>query len=167
MEQNNILGIFDDYESFIQALKDLKEMGIDNISTFTPVPFHEVDKVLGEKQSPIRFLTLTGGLIGFAVGAWLTVYCTQAYPLIVGGKPLISVPPYLIIAFELTILLSTMLTAIGYFLISPISRSKLGTSYDPSFSEDKFGISIDTTGTGSKPLKEVLEANGATEIRIQ
>jgi len=167
MEQDKVLGIFDDFESFIQALKELKEMGIDNISTFTPVPYHEVDEVLGEKQSPIRFLTLAGGLIGFAAGAWLTVYCTQAYPLIVGGKPLISVPPYLIIAFELTILLSTLLTAIGYFLISPISRSKLSASYDPSFSEDKFGISIDSTETGSEQLKKVLETNGAAEIRIQ
>jgi hypothetical protein len=167
MKETKILGIFDDFESFIQTLKELKEMGIDNISTYTPVPFHVVDEILGEKKSPIRFLTLAGGLIGFGVGAWLTVYCTQAYPLIVGGKPLISIPPYLIIAFELTILLATLFTAIGYFLISPVSRSKNGVSYDLSFSEDRFGVSIENGDLHVDQLKNVMERNGAAEVRVQ
>ena len=165
MAKTRILGIFDDYDSFIRALRELKEIDPERILTYTPVPYHEVEEILDERESPIRYVTLAGGLLGFGLGAWLTIYTAEAYPLIVGGKPLISIPPYLIIAFELTILLATVLTAIAYFTISPISRS--GVSYDPSFSEDRFGISIESSDIGSEQLKEIMERHGAVEVRIQ
>jgi hypothetical protein len=160
-----ILAIYDDYPSFLEVLRELRRMGIGPISTFAPVPLHEVDEVLGEKRSPVRFLTLIGGILGFGIGAAVTVLATEAYPLIVGGKPLISIPPYLIIAFELTILFATGLTAIGYFTLSPASGRIVKRSYDPSFSVDRFGLSIPADGARAERLKEVLKKHGALEIR--
>jgi len=161
----DLLAIYDDYPSFLGSVRALREMGIEEIATFSPVPLHEVDEALGEKKSPVRFLTLIGGILGFLSGVALTVLATRAYPLIVGGKPIISIPPYLIIAFELTILFATGLTAIGYFTLSPVSGRGVKKSYDPSFSVDRFGLSIPIDGDGAKHLEEVLKKHGALEIR--
>ncbi len=166
MKRETILGIYDDFEAFLRTLRSLKEMGIKRISTYTPAAYHEVDEILEEKGSPIRFFTLAGGIIGFAAGAALTVFCSKAYSLIVGGKPIISVPPYLIIAFELTILFSTILTAIGYFFLSPIILRRIERSYDLSFSVDRFGILVEGTKPGPEHLRQLMEENGAVEIRI-
>jgi len=166
MNDSRILGVFDDYDSFVTTLRELKSAGMEDIVTFTPAAYHEVEEILAEKQSPIRYLTLLGGLLGFGFGAWLTVRCTEEYSMVVGGKPLISIPPYLIIAFELTILFSTLLTAIGYFTISPISRPKVGSTYDPSFSADRLGVSVGGSDTGMKESKAVMERNGAVETRL-
>ena len=166
MKKETILGIYDDFDAFLRTLKSLQEMGAERIFTYTPAAYHEVDEILEEKDSPIRFFTLAGGILGFATGAALTIFCSEVYSLIVGGKPIISIPPYLIIAFELTILFSTILTAIGYFLISPIIRPNVERSYDPSFSVDRFGILVEGEKPGPEGLRQVMEENGAVEIRI-
>jgi hypothetical protein len=166
MKTGRVLGIYDDYESFLRSLRELKQMGEDKLFTFTPIPCHEVDEVLEEKKSPVRHFTLVGGLFGFAAGAALTVYCSISWPLIVGGKPIISVPPYLIIAFELTILFAAILSAIGYFALSPFPGAGSEAVYDTSFSEDRFGLLVEGIKLDPPKLREVMEGNGATETRL-
>ena len=165
MKHETILGIYDDFEAFLRSLKSLKEMEIGRIFPYTPVPYHEVEEIIQERESPVRFFTLAGGVLGFAVGAVLTVYCSEVYSLIVGGKPIISIPPYLVIAFELTILLASILSAIGYFLLSPVRRANIKRSYDPSFSRDRFGILVEGADLNPERLQQVMEENGAVEIR--
>jgi molybdopterin-containing oxidoreductase family membrane subunit len=165
MKRGTVLGIYDDFEAFMRSLEALRGMGIERIFTYTPVPYDEINEVLEEKESPIRYFTLTGGLLGFASGAALTIFCSEVYSLIVGGKPIISIPPYLVIAFELTILLSTILTAIGYFLLSPVRRPNIHRSYDPSFSEDHLGILVEGPDVDTRRSGQVMEENGAVEIR--
>jgi hypothetical protein len=167
MKQIGLIGIFDDFDSFIAALKDVRGMKPDGLSTFTPTPCHEVEEIFGGGPSPIRFFTLIGGLAGFAIGAALTVFCPLAYPLIVGGKPLISVPPSLIIAFELTILFSTILSTIGFFVLSPFRGPRLGKYYDPSFSKDRFGILVAVPETEALRYQEAMKKHDAVETRIR
>jgi hypothetical protein len=49
---------------------------------------------------------------GFA----LCIYTVLRYPLIVGGKPVVSILPFVVIAFELTILLGSLATFAGFLL---------------------------------------------------
>ncbi|MFQ5876443.1 MAG: DUF3341 domain-containing protein [Acidobacteriota bacterium] len=167
MRHAGVLGIFDDFDSFIRALKELKGMEPDRIVTYTPIPCHEVAEALDLRPSPMRYFTLAGGLLGFAAGAALTIYCPLAYPLVVGGKPLISVPPYLIIAFELTILFATIVSAIGFFVLSPFREPGAARAYDPGFSEDRFGVLVASRRLGASRLEDVLNRHGAVQTRIQ
>jgi molybdopterin-containing oxidoreductase family membrane subunit len=166
MARVKVLGIFDDFGNFLKALERLEGMGVGSISTYSPVPCHKVDQVLGKTESPVRFFTLFGALFGFALGGALTILCPLAYPLIVGGKPLISIPPNLLIAFELTILFATILCAMGYFLISAFRSSGVRDSYDPSFSADRFGILVATRPEKAPPVRRVMEEHDAAETRL-
>ncbi|MFQ5789125.1 MAG: DUF3341 domain-containing protein [Acidobacteriota bacterium] len=166
MKATTVLGIYDDYASFLRTLKEMQRRGVEILSTYTPVPCHEVEEMLEEKKSPIRHFTLVGGLFGFAAGAALTVYCATSWALIVGGKPIVSIPPYLIIAFELTILFAAILSTIGYFVLSPFPHAGGEAAYDPSFSEDKFGLLVASETMKAPELREVMETHGATETRL-
>ena len=55
-------------------------------------------------MSPVRVFVLVGGLLGCLSGFALPIYTVLDWPLITGGMPLISIPPFVVIAFELTIL---------------------------------------------------------------
>ena len=55
-------------------------------------------------MSPVRLFTLIGGLTGCAAGFGMTIWMSHDWPLVVGGKPIGAIPPYVVIAFELTIL---------------------------------------------------------------
>jgi hypothetical protein len=105
-------------------------------------------------------------VLGFVSGAALTVYCATSWPLIVGGKPIISVPPYLVIAFELTILFAAILSTFGYFILSPFPGPGLKGTYDQSFSEDRFGLFVESSDVEAARLQEVMKKHGATETRL-
>jgi hypothetical protein len=113
----------------------------------------------------VRGFTLIGGLLGFASGIALTVWTSLELPLIVGGKPVVSVPPFLIIAFELTILMGVLATVTGFLIHAGLPRLGTAPAYDPRFSEDRCGVLVTTSAADAAGTRELLAAAGAEEVR--
>ena len=76
-------------------------------------PVHELEDVIDKKQSKVRLFSLAGALFGFALGWILTLYTSFEWNLITGGKPIASIPSFVIIAFEFTVLFGAFFTFIG------------------------------------------------------
>ena len=109
--------LFDDKETFLIKLEELVAAGVPpaSIEVRTPVPVHEAFHILRTPPSPLGWFTGTGAVLGAATGFGLTIGTVLSWPLITGGKPLISLPPFLIIVFELTILLGAVASILGFF----------------------------------------------------
>ena len=71
----------------------------------------------------------------------MTIWMSYDWPLIVGGKPIASIPPYVVIGFELTILMGALSTVAAVALFS-VLMGKRGAPYDPRFSDDSIGIFV-------------------------
>src|SRR5947208_14793235 len=110
-----VLGIFAHVDTTVRALEELKSKGYHDLTVYTPVPVHEIEDVLERDRpvSPVRLFTLLGGLTGTASGFLLTIWSSLQWSLIVGGKPIASVPRYAVIAFEPTIPFGGVATLIG------------------------------------------------------
>lgn len=109
--------LFDDKAAFLAKLKELVDGGVPaaSIEVRTPVPVHEAFHLLRTPPSPLAWFTGTGAVLGAATGFGLTIGTVLAWPLITSGKPLVSLPPFMIIAFELTILLGAVASILGFF----------------------------------------------------
>ena len=109
--------LFNDKAEFIAKLRELVASGVpvSSIEVRTPVPVHEAFHILKTPSSPLGWFTGTGAVLGAATGFGLTIGTVLAWPLITGGKPLVSLPPFMIIAFELTILLGAVASILGFF----------------------------------------------------
>jgi len=103
-------------------------------------------------------------LLGAAIGFGLTIATSLSYPLIVGGKPIISLPPFLIIVFELTILFGGLLTLGGMLLNARLPRVRVGAAYRPQFSEDRFGLWVRCDEKDYESVIGLLEREGAEEV---
>jgi molybdopterin-containing oxidoreductase family membrane subunit len=116
--------------------------------------------------SPVRAFTLVGGIAGCATGAWLTLWMSYDWPLVVGGKPVGSIPPYVVIMFEMTILFGALSTLLGIALNTLYAVRRRGTiAYDPRFTNDKFGIFVPVEGGRAAAVESLLRAAGAEEVR--
>jgi len=111
--------IFEDEKAFIKKLKELQREGgtEDSIETITPYHVHEADNILGPRTSLLKFFTLAGSLLGLAGGFGLPIYTVLSWPLITGGKPLISITAFIVIGFELTILIGAVITFLGFLIL--------------------------------------------------
>jgi hypothetical protein len=113
----------------------------------------------------VRGFTLFGCLLGAAIGLALTIFASKYYPLITGGKPIVSIPPFLIIVFELTILFGGLLTLGGMLLNSRLPGLHIGPGYDPRFLEDRFGLWVPCGEKEFDSVSEMLRDSGAEEVQ--
>jgi len=109
---------FDTKEEFLVKLEELVKSGVpkDNIETYTPYPVHETEHLVDDKPSPVRFFTAIGAVTGLFTGFAFTLYTVFDWPspMITGGKPLASIPAFMVIAYELTILFGVLATFVGF-----------------------------------------------------
>jgi hypothetical protein len=117
---------FEDEQKFLEKLEELVAQGTptDRLDAITPVPVPETETILKMKYSPLRFFTLVGALTGLASGFALTIFTVLDWPIITGGKPLISLPPFIIIAFALTILLGSLASFVGFLILARLPSPK-------------------------------------------
>ncbi len=87
-----LLASFDYVDSTVDAIGELRESGLKSITVYSPYPEHLIEEALGYDQSPVRVFTLVGGMSGAAAGFALASFTSLDWPLITGGKPILSMP---------------------------------------------------------------------------
>lgn len=163
--RDGLLGIFREVDATSEAIEDLRKAGFKDLVVFSPLPRHELEDALASPESPVRIFTLVGGLTGAATGFALPIATVIDWPLVTGGMPMIPIPPYVIIAFELTILFGALATVLGMLITMRLPRLRLRVVYDPSFSADGFGVLVVPPDGREAEARDILNSAGATEIR--
>lgn len=114
--------IFNSHSEFIHKLEELLKSGISpkKLKVYLPFPDHEVDHLLDryDKPSKLKFFTLAGALTGLLTGFGFTIYTSLSWPLRTSAKPIVSLPAYVVIAFELTILIGAIVSFVGFLILS-------------------------------------------------
>lgn len=165
-ERIGVLGVYDGVDAAAQSVEKLRAADFRFITTFAPVPSHELEHALAAPESPVRLFTLVGGLTGAALGFWLPTWTSINWPLVTGGKPIISIPAWVIIAFELTILFGALSTVAGMFIMARLPQRRMLQVYDASFSSDRFGVLVTAPGKEAQ-VRDIMRESGAAEIREQ
>jgi molybdopterin-containing oxidoreductase family membrane subunit len=163
-----VLGVFDDPHKSVEAVRKLKEGGYGGqIEIFAAVPPHGMLEEFEVFKSPVGWFTLIGGLSGCAGGFILCIGLALTWNLMVGGKLPEAIPPYVVIAFELTILIGALSTVVGLFLTTKLGPSKLHAAYDPRFSEDRVGVFVSCAREKLAEVERTLQGIGAEEVRVE
>ncbi len=164
--RTGVVGVFSSLDGMLLALRELKAKGYANLRVYSPVPHHEIEDALEKPVSPVRLFTLVGGLTGCSLGFAYAISTSFDWDLITGGKPILSLPPFIVIGFECTILIGALVTVLGMFINARLP--KLGgraPGYDARFSNDKFGV-VAFGGPQQVSVAEgILKAAGAEEVR--
>jgi hypothetical protein len=160
-----VLGIFPYLDATIAAIRQLRGAGFTDLVVYSPVPRHEIEEALQPSESPVRLFTITGGVVGALTGYGLASYASVAYPLVVGGKPLVHMIPYTVLAFELMVLFGALSTVVGLFVTSRLPRIRMESAYDPAFTDDKMGVFVRCGPDRAAAAREILVSAGAPEVR--
>ena len=159
-----LLASFVHVDAATDAIRALRAKGFRNLVVYTAAPNHEIEEALDQSVSPVRLFTLIGGLTGCAAGFGMTLWMSYDWPVVAGGKPIGSVPPYVVIAFELTILLGALSTVAAVALFS-VLMGKRGIAYDPKYSDDQIGVFVPTSADQIRSIEQLLRSAGAVEVR--
>ena len=165
-----VLGEFNQPELCVDAVRKLRESGVDGLDAYSPFPLHGIDQALGLPRSKVPLVALTGGVLGalggYVMQAWMN---GVDWPINVGNRPPHGFWTNIPITFESGVLiavLSIFFSSIFYFFALP-------RPYHPVFeseqfrtaSLDAFWVSIETEE--EEPVAELekkLRDTGARRV---
>jgi hypothetical protein len=166
-----LLARFDDPATLITAIERLHQEGHGRLEAFAPYPVEGLAAAQGAHSRKLTPLTLLLALLGAAGTYWMLWYSAVIdYPFVVGGKPLHSVPPFLLIAFVVAILGAVVAAFVGLLM-----GNRLPRPYHPAFnvamfeqaSDDAFFllVELEETQGNIEALWQRLKALGADKVQ--
>lgn len=167
-KRNNIIISFDDEVPLLQAVKILRESKEIITDVLSPFPVHGLDEALSIKRSRIPVVGFIFGALGailaFVFQAWVF---TVSYPLIIGGKPFFSVPTFIPITFEVTVLFAGLSMVVALLIRSRLKPDIRFKPVDERITDDRFVILVDAADekTTLNRVKSLLSGIHTLEIR--
>ena len=165
----SLLAVYDKPGSVAEVARRLKNRGYDDLEVYAPAAFAELDDVVDARPSRVRAWTLVGGLVGAVTGYALTIWMANDWQLVIGGKPFSSIPPYTVIAFELTILFGGLMTLLGLLVVAKLPSGSFGKqakAYSARFSGEEFGLVVGCKERDVLEVDALLRDGDAKEVTL-
>lgn len=162
---NCIMGVFDDEEIFVEAVRSFRNRNYTVKDAFTPFPVHGLGKAMGLPGTRLGYITFICGILGgaFAFGAmsWMVGF---NWPMNIGGKPELPIPSFIPITFEFTVLIASLGTVLVYFtrnIMLPGFEPKI---YHSRASQDRFVVLVAEDENGEQ-IQDLMGKYGAESVQ--
>ncbi|MEM9918949.1 MAG: DUF3341 domain-containing protein [Bacteroidota bacterium] len=166
-----LYGLYNDEEDLMAAIKKAKAAHLDIMDVYSPFPIHGLDPLLGLSESRLHIAGFVYGALGtltaFGVMTWVF---TRDWPIIFGGKPYWSVPAFIPITFELTVLFAAIGMVVSFYIVCGLGPGVTNETLDDRITDDKFCLAFDTNGASNDEvgkLQSFLKSTGAEEVNTK
>jgi hypothetical protein len=167
---SNVKAIFSHLDCLVDAIDGMKRSGHSDFAVTAPLPRHEIEELIYEGEpSPVRWFTLFGAVFGGTMGFSLCSLTHLNWPMIIpAGKPLVSIPAFIVVTFEATVLFGCLFTLIGLLYHCRLPAKDMDPELeDPRLSDDVFGMVVrNLDGAAAADMKKTLDDFGAIETTI-
>jgi molybdopterin-containing oxidoreductase family membrane subunit len=160
-----IMGLFKDEDQVVAAINDLKQSSYKFIRVNIPFPSHKIMDALKLKKSMVGWFTLGGGIFGFFGGFALAIYTATQWGLMVSGKPIVAIVPFVVVGFEATILCAIFGNILGLLTQGRLPSFKGLKYYDPRCSGEHFGVLASCVTEQEDGLKSFFRQQGG-EVKV-
>jgi len=162
-----ILGLFDDPDEMMHGIDILQKNSVPIYDVFTPMPIHGIERKLGIKDSRLGYAAFMFGCLGgttiFAMASYMLAI---DWPINIGGKPAFSVPDFIPITFEWTVLFTAFGMVATFFYATHLFPGRTPRVMDLRATDDRFVIAIDAKGnTPHEDITNLLKQAGAVEVK--
>jgi Protein of unknown function (DUF3341) len=165
--KNYLVGIFSDEDVLLRAVGDIREKGVKIEEVYSPFPVHGLDDMLGYKRSRLPIAAFMFGALGTSLALLMQIWMLgYDWPMIIGGKNHASLPPFIPVTFELTVLLSALGMVGTFFIVSDMKPYKWPRQFDLRSTNDKHVMAIDlaTNRMSKDEIRGILKSSGAEEV---
>ncbi|PIQ47950.1 MAG: quinol:cytochrome C oxidoreductase [Cytophagales bacterium CG12_big_fil_rev_8_21_14_0_65_40_12] len=166
--RNFVLGVFDDEDVLLKAVRTVRGAGVKIDEVYSPFPVHGLDEELGYKRSRLPIAAFMFGALGTSLALTMQYWMLGVdWPMIIGGKDFTPLPDFVPVTFELTVLLAAF-GMVGTFLVSSdLKPWKNPKMLDLRITDDKHVMAIDlgkNKSIDAKTINSVLRNSGAIEV---
>jgi Alternative complex III, ActD subunit len=163
---SGVLAHYDTLHGTVDAISRLREAGHTDLQVWSPIPAPEIEEAMDIHSSPVGMWTLIGGITGLTTGVLLTIGTSLGYPLVTQGKPIVSLPPFVVFMFELTVLLTGIFGLVALLVHARRPVIHLDKNYRTNFSVDRWGVFVPADAARRGEAEALVRETGAVEVEV-
>lgn len=172
-----LFGLYNDEEILMSAIKKANSQHLDIMDVYSPFPIHGIDSVMGLEESRLHIVGFIFGMLGTLTAlvgmSWIfggSMLFEGDWPTIFGGKPYWSLPSFIPITFELTVLFCAIGMTVVFYIICGLGFGVNNPILDDRITDDKFCLAFQTNGMDASQvdnLKGFFQSTGAEEVHAK
>jgi hypothetical protein len=164
-----VVGCFYDEQVLFPAVKAVRKEGYKIHDVFTPMPIHGLDVAMGLRETSLHTAGFVYALMGTATAlGFITWALTTDWPLNFGGKPHFSLPAWIPIIFELTVLFSAVGMVLTFCYLCQLAPFVKKDHFHLRSTDDTFVMVIECNDrTNEEEVRQFLDGLGAHDISTQ
>ena len=179
-EVYGLLAEFDNVGCLLNGARVVHRAGFTRWDCFTPFPVHRLDEAMGNRPTRLGRVVFACGCAGFMLGLGLTMWTmasnveaapsfARGYEFNISGKPFASLPAFIPVIFETTILLAAFGAVFGMLLLNRLPRLHHPLFKSEAFrraTDDRFFIAIEADDPKYDPaeIPRLLTEAGAVNV---
>jgi len=169
-KQSFLIGIFDDEQKLVDSTRHMVGKNYKIHEIYTPFPVHGLDDLMGVERSRLPYVTFLAGGTGLLIGLLGQVFVSSvSWPINVGGKAFASIPAFIPIIFELTVLIGALSTVAAFFYCTKLFPGKKVQVLDKRQTDDKFIMALEKIDLkeDDQTVMDLLKNQGAVEVMVK
>jgi hypothetical protein len=169
--KNFIVGVFEDEDVLLDAVRTVRTSGVKIHEVYSPFPVHGLETALGYKRSRLPIAAFLFGMTGTSLALTMQIWMLgYDWPMIIGGKNFVSLPPFIPVTFEMTVLLAALGMVATFMIVSDMKPYGWPVQFDVRSTDDKHVMAIDLASNKGKTtddLSKLLKGVGASEVNLK
>lgn len=167
-----VVAQFDTAQQIWHACEKIRDAQFQKWDAHTPYPVHGLEFAMGMKRSRLPFFVAFMGITGASLAFWLQAWIsTEAYRLVIAGKPYLSWQAFVPVTFEAMVLFSAGSTVLGMLFLNRLPRWHNPFLKSPAFTrstDDKFVVTIEAVDPkfNADETPKFLESLGASHVEL-
>ncbi|MBI5915536.1 MAG: DUF3341 domain-containing protein [Bacteroidetes bacterium] len=172
-----LFGLYNDEIVLMSAITKARKQHLDIMDVYSPFPIHGLDTVMGLEESRLHIAGFIFGMIGTLTAligiSWIfggSLMFEGDWPTIFGGKPYWSLPAFVPIIFEMTVLFCAIGMTVVFYIICGLGFGVDNPILDERITDDKFCIAFQTNGMGQSDIDHLngfFKKSGAEEVHTR
>lgn len=161
---------YSDEHAMLDAARRVRDAGYTRTDVFAPFPVHGIDEALGIKPTILPWFTLLAGATGTTIAVVMQIWMNAVdYPYIISGKPYNSLPAFVPVMFELTVLFAAFTTVFAMLGLNGLPRFSNPLFTSPRFdraTDDRFFLWVDSRDKyfNSEKVKSLLQNTACVNV---
>ena len=164
-----VVGCFDDEAVLFSAVKKVRNAGYKIYDVYTPMAIHGLDKAMGLRDTSLHTAGFIYGITGTTTAlSGIGYVFTYDWPLNFGGKPHFSLPAWIPIVFELTVLFASVGMVLTFCYLCQMAPFVRKHHFNLRSTDDQFTLVIECTDKSNETeIAAFLKSIGAININVQ
>jgi hypothetical protein len=164
-----VVANFYDEQVLFPAIKNVRKAGYKIHDVYTPFPIHGLDTALGLRDTSLHTAGFIYGITGTTTAfSFITWTLTRDWPMNIGGKPFFSLPAWIPIMFELTVLFAAVGMVLTFCYLCQLAPFVKKDHFNPRSTDDTFTMAIEcTSNTNEQEVISYLQSVGAQDVSVQ